>query len=91
MAAVWWDAISGAEDQLTPPGTATGIDDSKVSSGRTCTKVAGNARGPIQSQKGSGHDDGNYVHKSTNMGNIASGKVLKGPSKNVNNGIPTHM
>jgi hypothetical protein len=91
MAAVWWDAISNAESDIQAPAQDSGVVDTAVSSVKTCTKVAGNARGPIKSQQGSGHDDGLYVHQSTSMGNIASGKVLFGPDKTVNAAIPTHM
>jgi hypothetical protein len=91
MAAVWWDAISNAESNMQAPAQDSGVVDTAVTSGKTCSKVAGNARGPIKSQQGSGHDDGFYIHHSTPMGSLASGKVLKGPDNTVNNAIPTHM
>lgn len=91
MAAVWWDAISRAESFMQAPANDNGIIDTGYSAVHNCTKVAGNARGPIKSQQGSGHDDGLYVHHSTSKGNIPSGKVFNGPDKNLNDAIPEHM
>lgn len=91
MAAVWWDAISKAESAMQAPAEDSGVVDTAVSSATTCSKVAGNAGGPINTQKGSGHDDGLYIHHSTSMGNLASGKVLKGTDKALNDAIPDHM
>ncbi|KAK0618315.1 hypothetical protein B0T17DRAFT_643849 [Bombardia bombarda] len=45
---------------------------------KTCPKVAGTARGPIQTQVGSGYDDGNYVHSSISRGVLTSGRIQKG-------------
>lgn len=92
FAAVWWQAISKLEDQIQPPDDSTGIDDTAVTSSKTCTKVAGNARGPIQSQKGSGYDDGNYVHNRIERGVIESARITKGTDPDwIKDAIPWHM
>lgn len=91
MAAVWWDAISRAESSIQAPANDNGVVDTGFSAVHNCTKVAGNARGPIKSQQGSGHDDGLYIHHSTSKGNIPSGKVLFGPDDKINAAIPEHM
>ena len=92
FAAVWWDAISRVEDGIQPPATDNGIDDTRTSSPRTCSKVAGNARGPIQTQKGSGHDDGNYVHDRKERGAIPSARIEKRDDpKSITDAIPWHM
>ena len=73
FAAVWANAINRVVDKIKPPVNDGTVDDSKVgggSSGNTCKKVAGNAKGPFKTQQGSGEDDGNYVHKSTSRGMV---------------------
>jgi hypothetical protein len=47
FAAVWWDAISKIEDKIQAPEPVPNLDDGQVSSGKTCEKVAGKARGPV--------------------------------------------
>lgn len=66
MAAVWSLAILDAEGKgwLTEPAD-TGRSDED--SDYTCDKKPG-GRGPIQTQVGSGSDDGNYRHASQEMG-----------------------
>lgn len=92
FAAVWWDAISKLEDKIQPPASVAGIDDNSVSAGKTCAKVAGNARGPIQSQRGSGHDDGNYVHNRNEKGALKSARIENGGDpKSITDNIPWHM
>ena len=92
FAGVWWNAISKLEDKIQPPGTSNGIDDTTVSSPKTCTKVAGNARGPVQSQKGAGHDDGKYVHNRIERGAILSARIEKrADPPSVTDNIPWHM
>lgn len=54
-----------------------GLDDRATSSGKTCNKAAGNARGPVQSQVGSGHDDGLYKHNRIARGVNFSGRIQK--------------
>ncbi|KAM3066373.1 hypothetical protein ACMFMF_010334 [Clarireedia jacksonii] len=68
FAGVWWNAISRLENNIQPPATVTGMNDAMVDSSKTCKKVAGNAGAAVQSQLGSGHDDGNYVHDSSAHG-----------------------
>ncbi|KAH8891447.1 hypothetical protein GQ53DRAFT_865088 [Thozetella sp. PMI_491] len=66
MAAVWWDAFQKVQSVVQPPDNA--VDDTISAAAATCPKVAGNARGPIQTQRGSGYDNGNYLHSSADMG-----------------------
>ncbi|KAK3315918.1 carbohydrate esterase family 3 protein [Apodospora peruviana] len=92
FAAVWWEAIHKLEDRIQPPNAASGIDDSAVTSGGTCEKVAGNARGAIKSQVGSGHDDGYYSHKSVAKGALLTARIEKRDDPaSVTKGIPERM
>ncbi|KAH8887189.1 hypothetical protein GQ53DRAFT_874237 [Thozetella sp. PMI_491] len=92
FASVWWDAISKLEDKIQPPAAVAGIDDSATNAARTCAKVAGNARGPIQSQRGSGYDDGNYVHNRVERGSIESARIQKGNDpQSIIDATPSHM
>jgi hypothetical protein len=78
MASVWWDAIAKVENAITAP-IDTGVDDSKATS--SCAKVAGVSRGPIITQRGYGHDDGIYVHKSRGSGVLPSLRFTKPKSE----------
>ena len=81
FAAVWWNAISKLEGDIqSPPSDGLIKDDSDTSSNK-CAKVAGSASGPVQTQKGSGHDDGKYVHKRVERGSIESGRIQKGDDR----------
>ena len=93
FAAVWWDAVRKVENVIQPQANVASIDDSSIlSGGNTCAKVAGNARGPIQSQLGSGHDDGIYVHNRIERGALKSARIDKwGDPKNITDNIPWHM
>ncbi|KAF5982347.1 acetylxylan esterase [Fusarium bulbicola] len=92
FAGVWWDAISKMEDQIQPPASVDNLDDAAGGSSNQCKKVAGNAGLPGQSQMGSGHDDGNYAHKSTSKGVIESAKIDKGSDpKSITDAIPWHV
>ncbi|KAF4968093.1 hypothetical protein FSARC_4454 [Fusarium sarcochroum] len=92
FAGVWWDAISKIEDRIQAPVAVTGIDDTLSGGGRQCKKVAGNAGLPGQSQMGSGHSDGNYVHKSTARGTLESAEIDKGSDpKAITDAIPWHI
>ncbi|KAM3084657.1 hypothetical protein ACMFMG_003120 [Clarireedia jacksonii] len=77
FAGVWWNAISRLENNIQPPATVTGMNDAMVDSSKTCKKVAGNAGAAVQSQLGSGHDDGNYVHDSSAHGALESAQINK--------------
>ncbi|KAK4461303.1 hypothetical protein QBC42DRAFT_330084 [Cladorrhinum samala] len=82
FAAVWWEAISKLEDRIQPaPATDnTGLPippDDDAGNTRTCPKVKGVARGPVASQRGSGKDDGIYVHDRVERGVLESGRVEK--------------
>lgn len=78
FAAVWWNAISKLEDVIQPPPTDGLIkDDSSTGGANKCKKVAGNASGPVQTQKGSGHDDGIYKHNRVERGLIESARIQK--------------
>ena len=72
MANVWYNGTQGiyANCWITPPAAVAGLNDTADSStiDTTCEKVVGNAIGPIQTQVGSGTDDGNYVHYSLALG-----------------------
>jgi hypothetical protein len=88
MASVWWAAFQEIEGVLQPP--ADNINDATaVSSTTTCPKVAGVSRGPIQTQQGSGYDDGDYSHTSVAHGVVQS--VVKGSDQIINNAIPAHV
>jgi hypothetical protein len=71
MASVWWAAIQEAENKgyLQEPkdiGESDWVD-------TTCEKQFGSGndnRGKVQTQRGSGWDDGDYKHNSENMGRI---------------------
>lgn len=91
VAAIWWDAIRRIEDRIQPP--LPGIDDaaSSATGGQTCPKVAGNAGPPTQTQRGSGADDGHYVHHSVAKGVLTDLKVKKGGDPVVNNAIPKRI
>lgn len=69
MASVWWSAFQAVEQEgwLTKPPDTGSPDDTQ---GYTCPKVYGQGRGNIQIQKGSGTDDGNYVHNSVDQGRV---------------------
>jgi hypothetical protein len=76
FASVWWNAISRLENVIQPP-PLTGLFRDDSIAGNKCTKVAGNAAGPVQTQKGSGHDDGRYVNARTERGSIESARIQK--------------
>lgn len=74
MAAVWDAAIGKAvQEAMVQDPEDTGIPDDQP--GKDCPKVAGNGKGPVKMQVGSGQDDGPYRHKSTSMGVIWSEKA----------------
>ncbi|KAK4902064.1 hypothetical protein LTR27_000966 [Elasticomyces elasticus] len=77
FAGVWWQAISKLEDVIQPPPTDGLIKDDSTGGGNKCKKVAGNASGPIQTQRGSGHDDGNFKYYETERGVIESARIQK--------------
>lgn len=72
MASVWWAAFQKVElnGWLTAPPDVGIADDSTTSTGYTCPKVFGNGDGNYQIQRGSGTDDGNYIHASVDQGVI---------------------
>ncbi|KJK61604.1 GDSL-like Lipase/Acylhydrolase family protein [Aspergillus parasiticus SU-1] len=77
VASVWWEAIQEAEREgLLQPPNKTGVSDTKRT---TCKKEygSGNRKGRVQTQRGSGADDGNYVHSSKDMGRIFSPATTK--------------
>ena len=92
FAAVWWNAISKLEDVIQPPPTDGLIkDDSATGGADKCKKVAGNASGPVQTQKGSGHDDGNYKHDRIARGAIESARIQKaGDPRTITQDIPLY-
>lgn len=68
MASVWWDAFKKVAGSIQAPDNS--INDADDALPPTCAKVAGNGRGPVQTQRGSGWDDGNYRHSSVAHGTI---------------------
>ncbi|KAK4565367.1 hypothetical protein LTR86_003984 [Recurvomyces mirabilis] len=64
MAEVWYQGIQSVANQgwLTTPTVVSGESDTVTAGSTTCNKVPGQAIGPVQTQKGSGSDDGAYVH-----------------------------
>jgi hypothetical protein len=93
FAAVWWSAISKLENVIQPPATDGLIkDDSSTGGNNNCPKVAGNANGPVQTQKGSGHDDGNYKHDRVERGAIVSARVERqNDGDGVFLNVPSHI
>jgi hypothetical protein len=91
FAAVWWDAIRKAQGSIQPPANVPGLNDSAVSALTTCTKIAGISSGPIQTQQGSGHDDGMYHHSSVNRSVLVDARIEKGSDAAINGAIPSHM
>ncbi|KAI1149546.1 hypothetical protein F4825DRAFT_49431 [Nemania diffusa] len=85
FAAVWWNSINKISFKIQPPVNDGTVNDAAVTKSTTCRKVAGNARGPIRTQQGSGHDDGNYVHDRVDRGVITSGRITK---KSSYSGVP---
>lgn len=74
MESVWWRAIqdAGAAGFLTTPATVDGFSNSGGEVSTTCDKTygSGNSVGVVQTQRGSGTDDGNYVHVSSSIGSV---------------------
>lgn len=70
MASVWWPAFQTVElnGWLTAPLDVGVADNSTTSTEYTCPTIYGNGDGNYQIQRGSGTDDGNYVHASTDQG-----------------------
>lgn len=88
MAAVWWDAFQKIQDRLVAPDS-NAINDAAQTVSATCAKVAGVSRGPIQTQQGSGYDDGNYVHSSLGHGVLQT--VTKGGDQAIDDAVPSHI
>jgi hypothetical protein len=81
MASIWWSAIQEAQTLrfLTPPAHADVSD----TSSSTCEKeYASGEDNYAQTQRGSGTDDGNYVHNSEDKGSVlkiaAAGDIHQG-------------
>lgn len=64
MAEVWYQGISAANSQgwLSTPAVESALSDTVIAGSTTCNKVPSAAIGPVQTQMGSGSDDGAYVH-----------------------------
>ncbi|KAK4167804.1 CE3 protein [Cladorrhinum sp. PSN259] len=84
FASIWWDAISKIEDTIQPPVDTGAPDDETGGAGspdnnngrvKNCAKVKGVARGPVQTQQGSGKDDGGYVHDRLERGVLDSARI----------------
>ena len=70
MGRLYYDTLVDLGSHINPPQPVAGVDDAAAQfepgSGGVdtkCQKVPGNAIGPIQTQQGSGGNDGPYVHK----------------------------
>lgn len=75
FAAVWAASINRVAKKIQAPVNDGTVDDTQVgggSSGNTCKKVPGTAKGPFKTQQGSGVDDGAYVHNRVEKGSIAT-------------------
>ncbi|KAH8586344.1 hypothetical protein B0O99DRAFT_702959 [Bisporella sp. PMI_857] len=78
MARLYYDALVNLGDYIKPPQRVLGVDDTAAQSqpgsggeiDTKCQKVPGNAIGPIQTQQGSGGNDGPYVHKGVDHGKL---------------------
>ncbi|PKK43057.1 hypothetical protein CI102_13335 [Trichoderma harzianum] len=57
---------------LSAPAETQWSDDGSSPGDNTCDKVYGNGHGPVNTQQGSGLDDGPYVHDSESMGSVAT-------------------
>lgn len=71
MASIWYQAFSTAYSQgfLTAPATTSVVDD--TASGNTCQKIYGDSESTkVQTQSGSGWDDGIYIHHGNPMGEV---------------------
>ncbi|RYP93433.1 hypothetical protein DL770_000476 [Monosporascus sp. CRB-9-2] len=71
MAAIWLQAIEQADSEglIEIPNETVWSDDGGDEGGdNTCEKEYGNGRGPVNTQAGSGLDDGVYRHASQSMG-----------------------
>lgn len=73
MATVFYNGIVYASSFISPPEDVAGINDVSAPNDSgiedtKCQKIPGNAIGPIQTQQGSGTNDGGYVHASTSKG-----------------------
>lgn len=88
MAAIWWDSIQKVANNLQPPDR-NAMDDAESVKAATCAKEAHKGRGPIQTQTGSGYEDGNYVHKTVKRGILQ--KFTKDNIKSIDDGIPSHV
>ncbi|KAK5693162.1 hypothetical protein LTR97_010638 [Elasticomyces elasticus] len=73
MAEVWYQGIDLADKQgwITDPAVVPGLSDTVETGSNTCDKLPGAAIGPVQTQMGSGSDDGAYIHKSEYLGGFA--------------------
>lgn len=60
---------------LTPPNPVAGLSDTSFNNAgpgsTTCDKIPGQALGPYPAQKGSGSDDGPYVHSGASVGGFS--------------------
>lgn len=71
LSAVFWQAVQEADKAgfLSAPAD-NGKSDTETSN--ACAKVYGVSRGPVQTQRGSGSDDGGHVHSSINEGVVTT-------------------
>lgn len=76
MAAVWWNAFQRLGEGLQAPDNS--ISDNTGDT--TCAKTYGTGRGPVQTQGGSGHDDGPYKHNSSCVQSLWQEPALDPPN-----------
>ena len=82
------EGITVANNQgwITAPAPVYGLSDTVTAGSTTCNKQPGSAIGPVQTQMGSGSDDGAYIHNSVYYGGFAG---FTNPSTvNFNNPFP---
>jgi len=79
--------VANNQGWLSAPKAVSGLTDTVTgSASNTCDKVAGAAIGPVLTQKGSGSDDGAYVHTGVQLAGFAG---FTNPSTvNFNNPFP---
>ena len=88
MAAIWWDAFQRIAGNLQPPDR-NAMDDATSVDKAQCPKEAHKGRGPVQTQTGSGYDDGKYIHKTIKRGVLQ--KFTKDNIQSIDDGIPSHV
>lgn len=64
--------IAAEQDWLKSPATVNGVSDTVKAGNNKCDKTPGSGVGPYVTQKGSGFDNGDYVHKGTQVSSFTA-------------------